>query len=124
MKIISTLAAIPLFLGLASLSPSAHAASSVTQPATAFISALRSPDARVNLLSKAELHLAAPRHRIRRRHRRRYIRRHYYVPYYRGYYYGYGPRYGRCDYWRKRCIANWGYGNPDFYGCMRYHGCR
>jgi len=46
------------------------------------------------------------------------------VPYYRGRRYGYGRRYGRCGYWRKRCGANWGYGNSNYYGCLRYHGCR
>lgn len=29
----------------------------------------------------------------------------------------------RCLYWHDRCVANWGYNNPDYYGCMRYHGC-
>jgi len=47
-----------------------------------------------------------------------------YLPYYRGRRYGYGPRYGRCSYWRRRCAANWGYGNSNYYGCLRYHGCR
>ena len=31
---------------------------------------------------------------------------------------------GRCDYWARQCGRNWGYRNPDFYGCMRYHRCR
>lgn len=66
---------------------------------------------------------------------RRYGRRHYrsrglhfgifpYLPYQYGY--GYSrPRYsgGSCSYWSRRCIANWGYGNSNYYGCMRYHGC-
>jgi len=58
------------------------------------------------------------------RYRRRGPRIHLYVPYYLGRRYGYGPRYGRCSYWRKRCAANWGYGNSSYYGCLRYHGCR
>ncbi len=55
---------------------------------------------------------------------RRGPRIHLYVPYYLGRRYGYGPRYGRCSYWRKRCAANWGYGNSNYYGCLRYHRCR
>ena len=49
-----------------------------------------------------------------------------YDPYYYG---GYDytptppPRGGSCARWRRRCQANWGYGNQDFWGCMRYHGC-
>lgn len=40
-------------------------------------------------------------------------------------YYGSGRVYGggRCAVWRDRCAANWGYGNSNFYGCMRYYGC-
>lgn len=30
---------------------------------------------------------------------------------------------GSCDYWSDRCISNWGYGNSNYYGCLRYHGC-
>ncbi len=42
-------------------------------------------------------------------HRRgRYHRRHY-----RG-----------CRHWRHRCARNWGHGNRNYRGCMRYHGCR
>jgi hypothetical protein len=57
----------------------------------------------------------------------------YYRPYphYRPYYYRryYGPRVyrqysGRCSYWSRRCAANWGYGNRNYRGCMRYYGCR
>jgi len=29
----------------------------------------------------------------------------------------------RCEYWGDRCVDNWGYGNSDYYGCLRYHGC-
>lgn len=29
----------------------------------------------------------------------------------------------RCSSWRRRCAANWGHGNEDYYGCMDYHGC-
>jgi hypothetical protein len=40
------------------------------------------------------------------------------------YYYSPRPRYGgRCDYWSNMCARNWGYGNRNYYGCMRYHGC-
>jgi len=52
-----------------------------------------------------------------------------YPGYYSGYYYRpyrpYRRRYGRrCGYWHDRCVANWGYRNSNYYGCMRYHGCR
>lgn len=30
---------------------------------------------------------------------------------------------GRCAYWSRRCAANWGYGNRNYRGCMRYYGC-
>ena len=33
-------------------------------------------------------------------------------------------RHGRCRHWHRRCVRNWGYGNSNYYGCMRYHGCR
>ena len=29
-----------------------------------------------------------------------------------------------CAYWSRRCAANWGYGGPDYRGCMRYYKCR
>lgn len=59
-----------------------------------------------------------------------YYRRHYYYrPYYyrRRYYrpYYHRKRYrGRCGYWGRQCAKNWGYGNSNYYGCLRYHGCR
>ena len=80
--------------------------------------------------------------RHNRRHRRRRARVHIGIyPYYYGgypyYYGGYYPYYGdsgyyysprryrggRCGKWRRRCRANWGYRNSDYYGCLRYHGC-
>jgi len=36
----------------------------------------------------------------------------------------YGPGDSRCAGWSRRCDKRWGGGNPDYYGCMRYHGCR
>lgn len=36
----------------------------------------------------------------------------------------YGPSENRCAGWSRRCDQRWGGGNPDYYGCMRYHGCR
>ena len=48
---------------------------------------------------------------------RRYPRRAYY---YQRYEYGGG----RCDYWAGQCARNWGRRNNNFYGCLRYHGCR
>lgn len=56
----------------------------------------------------------------------------YYPYYYRSpyRYYGYrrypsyryspGPS---CSYWARRCAENWGYGGPDYRGCLRYQGC-
>lgn len=59
----------------------------------------------------------------------------YYRPYsYRPYYSYRRPYYrprtyrrsysGRCGHWSRRCAANWGYRNRNYYGCMRYHRCR
>lgn len=28
-----------------------------------------------------------------------------------------------CRQWHNACAENWGYGNNDYYGCLRYHGC-
>jgi hypothetical protein len=41
------------------------------------------------------------------------------------YYYEERPAYrgGRCAHWRDRCADNWGYGNSDYYGCLKYHNC-
>jgi hypothetical protein len=67
------------------------------------------------------------RHRSYRRHRSNggvYFGIYPFVPNYYGY--GYSrPRYsgGSCSYWSDRCIENWGYGNSNYYGCLRYHGC-
>ena len=46
-------------------------------------------------------------------------------PYYHGGHYGHSapPSGGSCAYWSDRCVASWGYRNPDYYGCLRYHGC-
>lgn len=67
--------------------------------------------------------------------RRRYYRHHYYYrPYYYHRRYYYRPYYshrrhyrkrhhGRCGHWRAACARNWGVGNSDYYGCLRYHGC-
>jgi hypothetical protein len=70
-------------------------------------------------------------------YRRRHYRHDYFGPRYYGPDYYYGPRYyspriyrphrhrrgGGCGYWSRQCGNNWGYNNPDFYGCLRYHGC-
>ena len=81
------------------------------------------------------------RHGRRYRHRRG-RNRHYYggywyaYPWWLGvgsYYYGdnyndWYPAYrssgGRCVKWHRRCVANWGYRNSDYLGCMRFHRCR
>ena len=63
---------------------------------------------------------ARPWRRYRRRYRRGYS-------FYAYPYYWRAPRYAysnRCVRWRRRCAANWGFGNANYYGCMRYHGCR
>jgi hypothetical protein len=41
------------------------------------------------------------------------------------YYYEARPSYsgGRCAHWRNECADNWGYGNSDYYGCLKYHNC-
>jgi hypothetical protein len=31
--------------------------------------------------------------------------------------------YGGCSRWKEACAENWGHGNEDYYGCLRYHGC-
>jgi hypothetical protein len=28
-----------------------------------------------------------------------------------------------CRHWQNACAENWGYGNSDYVGCLRYHGC-
>lgn len=32
-------------------------------------------------------------------------------------------RANRCEYWASQCVQNWGFDNPDYYGCLRYYGC-
>lgn len=70
----------------------------------------------------------------RRRHGERHrTRRPGFTYYHGGYYYAWpwwtfgivvAPGYGgTCSYWHNQCVANWGYANPNYYGCMRYHGC-
>lgn len=76
----------------------------------------------------------ARHYRRGRRHRGPYIAIPYY--YYGDPYYYYDPYYyggydytpvpapgGSCARWSRRCTASWGYGNGDYWGCMRYHGC-
>lgn len=81
---------------------------------------------------KAKRRRASKRRYYRSRgHKRRYYRRpniYLSLPFY-GYapaysYYGHRPSYGRCQYWSNQCAANWGYRNRNYYGCMRYQGCR
>lgn len=44
--------------------------------------------------------------------------------YYDDRYYEPPPRYeSRCESYSYECRRNWGYGNSDYYGCLRYHGC-
>lgn len=72
-----------------------------------------------------------PRYGYRRYYRRGYrpYYRRYYQPYYQPRYYApryYAPRrrVSRCNYWARRCAANWGRHNSNWRGCMRYYGCR
>jgi len=51
---------------------------------------------------------------------------HQYAPYY---HYTPAPVYrapglsARCVHWHRQCVARWGYSNPNYRGCMRYHRC-
>jgi hypothetical protein len=56
--------------------------------------------------------------RERREHRRRYRDRDDEDDYEEDSSEGYS-----CRHWQKACAENWGYGNNDYYGCLRYHGC-
>ncbi len=74
------------------------------------------------------LHIGPRRRYYRYRRYRRYHRPHFrlYIGPRRRYYRDrrYRRYRGRCRYWHRRCVRNWGYGNSNYYGCMRYHGCR
>jgi hypothetical protein len=76
-------------------------------------------------------------HEVRHRYRH-YGGGYYYGPApftlndYAPYVYAHPPRYDArpsravnrsCRYWSGRCAANWGSGNNNYYGCLRYHGC-
>lgn len=60
-----------------------------------------------------------------------YYSRGYYPTHIGGYvYYPYSYKHGhyaksggQCSKWHRKCAANWGEGNADYYGCMDYHGC-
>ena len=41
----------------------------------------------------------------------------------RTYYYDRPAYSSRCNYWHRRCVDNWGVGNKNYRGCMRYHDC-
>lgn len=46
--------------------------------------------------------------------------------YYRSYRRPVYPRYrtrNSCTYWANQCARNWGYGNNNYQGCLRYHRC-
>jgi hypothetical protein len=68
-----------------------------------------------------------PRHRFRRPGFAHYYGGWWYpFPWWLGaasYYYEVPVAGGQCEVWHRQCIASWGYGNADYYGCMRYHGC-
>ena len=59
-----------------------------------------------------------------------YYSRGYYPTHIGGYVYypsssrAYTSKYsGQCAKWHRKCAANWGKGNEDYYGCMNYHRC-
>jgi len=135
MRRISLILALGVLLGITAFgSPNAKAASAISSPALALgqqIDGLRQSNI-VNADVGFRLYIG-PRHRRYRRHRR-YHRRyrryrrpgvHLYVrPRYR-HYRRYRSRRARgCGYWRRQCGRNWGYGNSNYRGCLRYHGCR
>ena len=88
---------------------------------------------RLAMPHKAHKPHTRPGKRHSKKHRRRKRKVFIYggfAPYYRYYpsypsYTYYEPRgyEGRCAYWEERCVAEWGYQNPDYYGCMQYHRC-
>lgn len=113
-----------LFLGFGNIGTSS--AATLVVPATAIDKAVSRSSARGYIIE------ARWRGRRWRRWRRRGgLRLYFYfgTPYYYGYYPYYRYRYrrfrraGRCGYWHRRCARNWGYGNANYRGCMRYHGC-
>ncbi len=127
---ISLILALGVMLGFAMPgSGNANAASAVSSPALAL--GQHVGDVQRSNIANADVSFrlyVGPRYR-RYRHYRRYRRpgvRLYIGPRYRYH----RPRYrsyrraGRCGYWHRRCARNWGVGNSNYYGCMRYHGCR
>jgi|ABPU01.1.fsa_nt_gi hypothetical protein len=128
---ISLILALGVMLGFAMPgSDNAKAASAISSPALALgqhvTGVQRSNIANADVSFRLYI---GPRYR-RYRHYRRYRRyrrpgvRLYIRPRYRSH-----RRYRRyrgrsCSYWSRRCARNWGFGNSNYYGCMRYHGCR
>jgi len=118
-QIFIILAAVLAFAAGISAGKDAEAASALATPAQMLALDQHVSASQQRNLSKADVrfHLyLGPRHRYYRRYH--YYR---YRPYRRRYYY---RRHRSCSYWRRQCIRNWGYGNRNYYGCMRYHGCR
>lgn len=130
---ISLMLALGVMLGFAM--PGANAASAISSPALTLgeqITAVQKSN-----IANADVGFrlyVGPRYRhYRYRHYRRYRRPgfHLYIgPRYRHYrryrrHRSYRRYRGRsCRHWSRRCARNWGYGNSNYYGCMRYHGCR
>lgn len=53
------------------------------------------------------------------RRRREYRQRHHYDDDYED-----DRREGySCRHWKDACAENWGYGNNDYYGCLKYYSC-
>jgi hypothetical protein len=126
---ISLLFALAVALGFAMPgAKNAQAASAMSSPALALGQHLTAAQRSNIVNADVSFRLyVGPRYR-RYRHYRRYRR--YRRPGVRIYI---GPRHRRyrrhrrarsCRHWHRRCVRNWGYGNSNYYGCMRYHGCR
>lgn len=122
---ISLILALGMMLGFAMPgSTDANAASAMSSPALAL--GERITGVQQSNIAKADvgfrLYIGPRYRRYRYRHYRRYRR-----PHYRRYrrHRSYRRYRGRsCRHWSRRCARNWGYGNSNYYGCMRYHGCR
>jgi len=114
MKRLALLFALVLALGFAMPgAKTAKAGSAITAAAQTLQLGERISEVSHPHISKAgvRFHLyVGPRYRY---HRRRYYRHRHYRRHRRS-----------CRYWSRRCASNWGYRNSDYYGCMRYHGCR
>ncbi len=111
-----------LMFGFLAGSSSANAAAAGPSVVTAGVPASKSADAGIIKVRRYG------RYRYHHHHGHFFFSPFYFGPNYyyydRPYYYPHYRHYGRCGYWSHRCAENWGYGNSNFYGCLRYYGCR